>query len=199
MTFTQKFFSDLQVLRSCIIKKTLLGVELSQPKRALQRRLQLAQLLVHGNRLHREALRGIGVADALEALHGFFAIAQTRVKVAHGIHHRKVLRVGFENFFVLSDRVWQLALLDELLRSTENLLLVEAKTKRHKSADSSSDSPLVREHSLRNESSCPIKPFHRHHAPCQEMVFRTRVIVRRGTQNRMVTKGYRKGVYDRVT
>jgi hypothetical protein len=31
------------------------------------------------------------------------------------------------------------------------------------------------------------------------MVFRTRVIVRRGTQNRMVTKGYRKGVYDRVT
>src|SRR5579863_2521575 len=31
------------------------------------------------------------------------------------------------------------------------------------------------------------------------MVFRTRVIVRLGTQNRMVTKGYRKGVYDRVT
>ena len=31
------------------------------------------------------------------------------------------------------------------------------------------------------------------------MVFRTRVIVRRVTQNRMVTKGYRKGVYDRVT
>ena len=30
------------------------------------------------------------------------------------------------------------------------------------------------------------------------MVFRTRVIVRLGTQNRMVTKGYRKGVYDRV-
>src|ERR1700675_3101935 len=31
------------------------------------------------------------------------------------------------------------------------------------------------------------------------MVFRTRVIVRRVTKNRMVTKGYRKGVYDRVT
>jgi len=31
------------------------------------------------------------------------------------------------------------------------------------------------------------------------MIFRTRVIVRLGTQNRMVTKGYRKGVYDRVT
>src|SRR4029077_2578497 len=30
------------------------------------------------------------------------------------------------------------------------------------------------------------------------MVFRTRVIVRRVTKNRMVTKGYRKGVYDRV-
>ncbi len=31
------------------------------------------------------------------------------------------------------------------------------------------------------------------------MVFRTRVIVRLGTQNRMVTKGYRKGVYEWVT
>src|SRR5882672_463600 len=31
------------------------------------------------------------------------------------------------------------------------------------------------------------------------MVFRTRVIVRRVTYIRMVTKGYRKGVYDRVT
>src|SRR6202022_898233 len=31
------------------------------------------------------------------------------------------------------------------------------------------------------------------------MVFRTRPIVRRGTENRMVTKGYRKGVYERVT
>src|SRR5262249_14376229 len=32
-----------------------------------------------------------------------------------------------------------------------------------------------------------------------EVVFRTRLIVRRGKQNRMVTKGYQKGVYDRVT
>jgi hypothetical protein len=31
------------------------------------------------------------------------------------------------------------------------------------------------------------------------MVFRTRVIVRLRGQIRMVTKGYRKGVYDRVT
>ncbi len=36
-------------------------------------------------------------------------------------------------------------------------------------------------------------------AQYQEMVFRTKVIVRLGTRNRMVTKGYRKGVYDRVT
>lgn len=33
----------------------------------------------------------------------------------------------------------------------------------------------------------------------REMVFQTSVIVRLGTQNRMVTKGYQKGVYDRVT
>jgi len=30
-------------------------------------------------------------------------------------------------------------------------------------------------------------------------MIRTRVIVRLGRQNRMVTKGYQKGVYDRVT
>jgi hypothetical protein len=35
--------------------------------------------------------------------------------------------------------------------------------------------------------------------PVSGMVFRTRVIVRLGTLNRMVTKGYQKGVYDRVT
>ena len=34
--------------------------------------------------------------------------------------------------------------------------------------------------------------------PLSGVVFRTRVIVRLGTQNRMVTKGYRKGVYNRV-
>lgn len=33
----------------------------------------------------------------------------------------------------------------------------------------------------------------------REMFFRTRVIVRLGLQNRMVTKGYRKGVYEWVT
>src|SRR5882724_6445024 len=33
----------------------------------------------------------------------------------------------------------------------------------------------------------------------RKMVLRTRPIVRPDTQNRMVTKGYQKGVYDRVT
>jgi hypothetical protein len=33
----------------------------------------------------------------------------------------------------------------------------------------------------------------------REMFFRTRVIVRLGLKNRMVTKGYRKGVYEWVT
>jgi hypothetical protein len=45
--------------------------------------------------------------------------------------------------------------LDKLLRSTENLLLIEAKTKRHKSADSSSGSSLEKL-SLQHESSWPI-------------------------------------------
>src|SRR5580658_10054844 len=138
LTFTQKFFGHLQILSTRIIEETLLGVKFGQPEHALQRRLQLAQLLVHGNRLDREALRSVSVANALEAFHGLFGVAKTRVEVADGVHYREILGVGFKDFFVLSDRVWQLALLDKLLRSTENLLLVEAKTKRHKNADSSS-------------------------------------------------------------
>jgi len=35
--------------------------------------------------------------------------------------------------------------------------------------------------------------------PVPDMIFRTKAIVRLGRPNRMVTKGYRKGVYDRVT
>src|SRR5579863_4285521 len=155
LTLTQKFFRHLQVLRPRIIEKTLLRVELGQPKHALERRLQLAELLVHGNRFDREALRGVSIAHAFETLHAFFAVAETRVEIPHGVHHRKILGVGFEDFFVLSDRVWQLALLDKLLRSTENLLLIEAKTKRHKSADSSSGSSLARKHFLQHESSWP--------------------------------------------
>ena len=60
------------------------------------------------------------------------------VEVANGVGDGQFLGVGFENLFVLSDGVGQLALLDELLRSTESLLFVEAKTERHKIADSSS-------------------------------------------------------------
>src|SRR5579862_1277588 len=39
----------------------------------------------------------------------------------------------------------------------------------------------------------------RHFGTYQQMVFRTRAIVRLGRQNRMVTNGYQKGVYNRVT
>ena len=86
-------------------------------------------------------MRGIGIANTLKTFHGFFTIAKTRVQIPHGIHHREILGIGLQNLFVLSDRVWQLALLDKLLRSTENLLFIEAKTKPHKSADSISVRP----------------------------------------------------------
>src|SRR5271167_743879 len=37
------------------------------------------------------------------------------------------------------------------------------------------------------------------HSPYRKMAVRTRPIVRLGVIDRMVTKGYRKGVYERVT
>ena len=62
----QKFFRHLQVLRPGIVKKSLLGIELGQSQYALQGGFQLGELLVHGDGFDGEALRGIGVAHALE-------------------------------------------------------------------------------------------------------------------------------------
>ncbi len=134
----QKFFRYLQVLRPRIIEKSLLGIEFRQPKHALQGGLELGELLVHGDGFDGEALRGIGVAHALEGFDGLVGLTETGVEVANGVGDGEFLGVGFENLFVLSNGIRQLALLDELLRSTESLLFVEAKTKRHKIADSSS-------------------------------------------------------------
>src|SRR5262249_4152529 len=117
-------------------KKTLLGVKLGEPQHAFHGRFQLAELLVHRDRLYREALRGIGVANALERFCGFIVLADARIEVADRVHHGQVFGIVLENFFVLRDGVLELALLNELLRSTENLLLVEPETKRHRIADS---------------------------------------------------------------
>jgi hypothetical protein len=77
-------------------------------------------------------------------------------------------------------------------------LFIESETKRHKGADSK----LSPRRSLHNST------WEAHAGPTNNLsrkYFRRRhswtstVIVRRVTQNRMVTKGYRKGVYDRIT
>ena len=134
----QKFFRYLQVLRPGIVKKSLLGIELGQSKHALQGGFQLGELLVHGDGFDGEALRGVGIAHTLEGLDSFVALAETGVEVSNGVGDGEFLGVSFENFFVLSNGILQLALLDELLRSAESFLFVEAKTERHKIADSSS-------------------------------------------------------------
>ena len=134
----QKFFRYLQVLRPGIVEKSLLGIELGQSQYALQGGFQLGELLVHGDGFDGEALRGIGVANALERFDGLVGLSETSVEVSDGVGDGEFLGVGFENFFVLSNGILQLALLDELLRSAESFLFVEAKTERHKIADSSS-------------------------------------------------------------
>ena len=133
---TEKLFRHLQILGAGVIEQALLRVEFRQPQHAFQRGLDLAQLLVHGDGFDRKALGGVGIAYTLEAIHRLFTFAETSVEVPHGIGNREVLGVCLEDLFVFSDGVLQLALLDKLLRSTEYLLFVEAKPKRHKSADS---------------------------------------------------------------
>ena len=99
------------------------------------------------------------------------------MQVSHSVVHGEVLGVSLEDLFVLSDRVGQLALLDEFLRSAQNLLLVETKTKRNMSANSGSGCLLSESHIPgRFAGNLPIPsailPVTR------GMVFRTRAIVR---------------------
>jgi hypothetical protein len=77
-------------------------------------------------------------------------------------------------------------------------LFVEAKTKRHKSADSSSGSSPVRETFSTAREFVAKLTIPSALTPVSGDGLSDTVIVRLGTQNRMVTKGYRKGVYDRV-
>jgi hypothetical protein len=119
-----------------IVEEALLRVQLRELQNAFQRGLELRDLLVHRDALDREALRSVRVAHILEAFSGLVGLADARVKVADRIQDRQVLGVGLEDLFVFRDRVLQLALLDVLLRSAENLLFIESETKRHKGADS---------------------------------------------------------------
>jgi len=84
------------------------------------------------------------VANALERFDGLVSLAETGVEVSNGIGDGEFLGVSFEDFFILPNGILQFALLDELLRSAESLLFVEAKTERHMLADSRSGPPPTR-------------------------------------------------------
>ena len=106
----------------------MLGVEFRKPQHAFHGSFQLAELLVHGDGFNGEALRGIGIANTLEALRGLVALSQARVKVTDGIQNGEVFRIMLQDFFVLGDGILQLTLLNELLRSAENFLFIETET-----------------------------------------------------------------------
>src|SRR5208337_245112 len=133
----QEFFGHLQILGAGIVEESLLGVEFGQLQHALQRRLELADLLVHGDGLDRETLRGIGIAYGLEAVGGFIGVAEAGVEVADRVGNGEVLGVGLDDLFVFRDGVLNFALLDVLLRRAENLLFVEPETERRKVTNSS--------------------------------------------------------------
>ena len=117
---------------------------------------------------------------------------KTRVEIADRVVDGQVLGIVLEDLLVLSNGVLQLALLDKLFRGAENLLFVEAKTKRHRGADSSlfppnaaiSASVAERVRTSPGDSQTkPRKPRNRDS--------RSNVIVRPGTASPMVTDDYR--------
>ena len=58
----QEVFGDMQVLGAGVVEQPLLGVEFRQFQRSIRARLELGDLLVHGDALNREALRGRAIA-----------------------------------------------------------------------------------------------------------------------------------------
>ena len=105
-----------RVLGAGVIEKALLGVEFRQLQQALERGLELADLLVHRDGLDRETLAGIGIAYRLETFGGFVGFAEAGVEIADGVGDGQILGIVLEDLFVLSDGVLQFALLDILLR-----------------------------------------------------------------------------------
>ena len=84
-----------------------------------------------GDSLDRESLAGIGIAYILETIGSLLDLAEAGVEVADSVGHRQIFGIIFKDLFVFRDGALQLALLDILLRSAEDLLLVESETKRH--------------------------------------------------------------------
>src|SRR5581483_243493 len=135
-------------------------------------------------------------------------LAKTRVQVADGVRNRQVLGIVLENFFVLGDGILNLALLDVLLRSGENLLLIESE-QCHKSVELQTQSLRSTNSNLRihpsplrilqqnplNAGGCSRVRVTDVHLTYRRMTDRTRPIVRLEVMDGMVTKGYRKGVY----
>src|SRR5579862_6485589 len=203
----EEFFRDLQVLRAGVVEQALLGVEFGQLQQALERRLELADLLVHRDGLDRETLAGIGIAHSFETLRGLVALAVAGVEVTNGVVDRQVFGVVLENLLVLGDGILKLALLDVLLRTGENLLLIEAE-QCHKSVELQTlvfrsriqyqeFKTILRQNPL-NAGGCSRVRVTDVHLTYRRMTDRTRPIVRLEVMNRMVTKGYRKGVYRRL-
>src|SRR5262249_14680167 len=105
--------------------------------------------------------------------------------------------------FVLGDGILKLALLDILLRIGEDLLLIEPEQchKSFRTPDpgvlvTTNSEPKLRHYPL-NTGGC--SRVSRGHLLHRQMADRTRPIVRPDVMEGMVTKGYRKGVYRRVT
>src|SRR5208282_774273 len=185
-------FGDLQVLGAGVVEQPLLGVQFRQFQRSIHARLQLGDLLVHGDALDREALRRIGIAHRLEALDGFGGVAQTRVEIADGVVDGKILGIVLQDLVVLSNGVLQLALLDKLFRGTKNLLFVKAKTKRHRERTPAFFPPNACVFRQR----CPTGPNLAGRFPCEtpqtaQPGSRSKVIVRPPTLSSMVTDDYR--------
>ncbi len=90
----------MQVLRPGVVEQSLLRVQLRQFQGRIHARLQLGDLLVHGDAFDREPLRGVGVAHLLEAFDGFAAVPQPGIKVANRVVYRQIAAVVLENLFV---------------------------------------------------------------------------------------------------
>ncbi|EAU65709.1 hypothetical protein STIAU_7806 [Stigmatella aurantiaca DW4/3-1] len=87
-------------------------------------RVELEDLLVEGNGLQEEAIRGVALGDLGEEVRGLDVVVLLLVQLAHLLEDPHVLRVGFQNLLVLLDGLVIGALRDELRGGFDDLVLV---------------------------------------------------------------------------
>jgi len=128
---------DLVVGRECVRRQAELGVDRRELRNDLPVPVfevrdvlldELADLFVDRDRLQREALRRVVLADSVVGGNRFRVCLHTRLQITDLQQGPSVVRILLDDLLVLLDRLVELLLVDMLLSGLEYLLAIEGQS-----------------------------------------------------------------------